>query len=539
MPDPVNLEYLRKEAKKLLKQCRAKDPEAIARVCAQLPNLAPEDAKLADVQHSLAREQGYANWAALKHADQPIERFLAAVRNISHKNAQDELERFPDLAECSLHAACALGDVDAARGHLDLNPGSLEAEQGGWTPLLYACASWFPLFNTRYAFGVREWAELLLDRGADCTKVPALQRAARIGNRLVMQLLIQRGAKMGPGFPGNLESEITEKAPPHFQVLMSFLSDPSYREELAGRMAPFRERRSEVFKKGVAQMTAKDWMEFGQGDEAKFRDSALVTSQLALERGLDPNLPCTPAGETMLHRCARTGETALAELFLTRGANPNAATTAGVTPYAYAIQSGHEEVAALLLKHGARPGTSASDDLLGACRRIDVDRAREIVRQNPGVLDALGPEGRKLLVSSVKDNNLRAVHLMADLGFDLSAFVDGATPLHLAAWHGYAEMVQRLLEFRAPVNIADGVYGTSPLGWAAHGSKHNPYANDDSYCEVVRELIDNGADYAASVNRSGVGPEAIASPRVVEAFRERGFLAPPCEALKGGRASRK
>ena len=58
----------------------------------------------------------------------------------------------------------------------------------------------------------------------------------------------------------------------------------------------------------------------------------------------------------------------------------------------------------------------------------------------------------------------------------------------------------------------------------AHGSKHNPYANDDSYCEVIRELIDNGAEYAASVNRSGVGPEAVASPRVVEALRERGFL---------------
>jgi hypothetical protein len=60
----VNLEFLRKEAKALLKQCRVQDAAAIARIRAQLPRV--DEIKLADVQHALAREQGYMNWAELK-----------------------------------------------------------------------------------------------------------------------------------------------------------------------------------------------------------------------------------------------------------------------------------------------------------------------------------------------------------------------------------------------------------------------------------------------------------------------------------------
>src|SRR5689334_16981014 len=65
----INLEFLRKDAKNLLKLCRAGDFGAIGRMRAQLPRLAAlEDAqlreriKLADVHHALARERGYANW---------------------------------------------------------------------------------------------------------------------------------------------------------------------------------------------------------------------------------------------------------------------------------------------------------------------------------------------------------------------------------------------------------------------------------------------------------------------------------------------
>jgi hypothetical protein len=73
----VNLEFLKKEAKALLKLCRSGDPETIARIRAKLQSLAGLDdghvaaaIKLADVQYALAREHGYARWPNLRQAQQ-------------------------------------------------------------------------------------------------------------------------------------------------------------------------------------------------------------------------------------------------------------------------------------------------------------------------------------------------------------------------------------------------------------------------------------------------------------------------------------
>jgi hypothetical protein len=52
-----NIESLRKEAKSLLKQCRAGNAAALDRIQAQFPGLA-HTLKLADVQHAIAEFQG-------------------------------------------------------------------------------------------------------------------------------------------------------------------------------------------------------------------------------------------------------------------------------------------------------------------------------------------------------------------------------------------------------------------------------------------------------------------------------------------------
>ena len=69
----LNLEFLRKEAKSLLKLCRAIDTTALARVRARLPRIAELDdesaaavIKLTDIQHALALESGFDNWSELK-----------------------------------------------------------------------------------------------------------------------------------------------------------------------------------------------------------------------------------------------------------------------------------------------------------------------------------------------------------------------------------------------------------------------------------------------------------------------------------------
>jgi hypothetical protein len=61
------LESLRKEAKRWLAALRTHDPDARARLDRAVPN-APAAPTLRDVQHALAREHGFAGWAALKEA---------------------------------------------------------------------------------------------------------------------------------------------------------------------------------------------------------------------------------------------------------------------------------------------------------------------------------------------------------------------------------------------------------------------------------------------------------------------------------------
>ena len=87
MPDPTttgppirrpahagNIEFLRKQAKALLRAYHENEPTAVLRMASVIPRLRSlalprrrkdQDVKLADAQHVLARELGHANWPAL------------------------------------------------------------------------------------------------------------------------------------------------------------------------------------------------------------------------------------------------------------------------------------------------------------------------------------------------------------------------------------------------------------------------------------------------------------------------------------------
>jgi hypothetical protein len=63
----MNLERLKKEARRWLNALRSGDPGARARLARALPD-APAAPTLRDVQHALAREHGFAGWTLLKKA---------------------------------------------------------------------------------------------------------------------------------------------------------------------------------------------------------------------------------------------------------------------------------------------------------------------------------------------------------------------------------------------------------------------------------------------------------------------------------------
>jgi hypothetical protein len=102
LPAKPNLEHLKKQAKKLLHDFQQSEPAAVER----FRSLAPATAspKLAEAQHIIAREYGFAGWLELKErvdslasAHKPAELLCAAVRAGDASKVARVLEDHPEL----------------------------------------------------------------------------------------------------------------------------------------------------------------------------------------------------------------------------------------------------------------------------------------------------------------------------------------------------------------------------------------------------------------------------------------------------------
>jgi len=186
-----------------------------------------------------------------------LDRFLAAIRSSTLHAAQRELVNSPELASINIHAASSIGDADAVRYHLDLDPKLVGVEHDGWPPLIYACASRLHQRNPRHAAGILDCVSLLLDRGADPntytladpadpeSKIDALARAEFSLNSQVGALLRERGAECrdGPVSKGTLKAlQSLYSAGPMDEALTGIgRADPSFNSEIRKRIAPIRE----------------------------------------------------------------------------------------------------------------------------------------------------------------------------------------------------------------------------------------------------------------------------------------------------------
>jgi ankyrin repeat protein len=108
---PATLESLKKEAKRWLKAVRAGDEHACARLIRAYPK-APAEPALRDVQHALATEHGFQNWASLKkkmaedHSsrsgasrESTIKAFLDAAHDGDAAGVGELLDRHPDIID--------------------------------------------------------------------------------------------------------------------------------------------------------------------------------------------------------------------------------------------------------------------------------------------------------------------------------------------------------------------------------------------------------------------------------------------------------
>jgi hypothetical protein len=173
--------------------------------------------------------------------------------------------------------------------------------------------------------------------------------------------------------------------------------------------------------------------------------------------------------------------------------------TLGFNCYAHqvAARKGHHELFEFLLSQSDVP-----TQLLVACVMADRAAAAAIAGANPGLVSTLADADKELLARYCWETNanIDAVRLMLDLGFpiDFPERSHGYTPLHNAAWGGYADLVDLLLERGHRTDLRDPTYNGTALDWAIHCCVHDGRHPDGEYGRVAAALVAAGCPWDPS-----------------------------------------
>lgn len=389
LPARPSLEQLRKQAKDLLRDARAGDPAAIARLFAAAPRTtrqaSVDSATLADAQYVLAHEYGFASWAKLKRHVESIERprdfdegnwgentwpFLAAVYDGREATVREMLHADPTLARAEyaymqpLHYAVRRGHASMVRILLDAGADPLaegwsgrigddtplararDREEGEIVALLEeAVAHPRASAPTRDVRATSEWRELENEMFKICGRGDTAAALAMIGAH--------------PGIAqAGLYEAVHHDEPAMVQLLLEYGADPTIPWRWACWYTPL--------------------MHSLRYPEPRYR-----TAQLLLDRGVKPD-DTNGLGMATMHILANEGTIAASAWLLDRGADIHLRDREfESTPLAWAARAGREDMVRFLLSRGAK--VSLPDDEPWAtpdawARRRGHARIRDLLR---------------------------------------------------------------------------------------------------------------------------------------------------------------
>ena len=162
---------------------------------------------------------------------------------------------------------------------------------------------------------------------------------------------------------------------------------------------------------------------------------------------------------------------------------------AGMSPHQVALLLGHGQVFDYLVAH-----SPIERQLLAYCAAGNSVEARRIAEAQPNLVAALPESDQRQLINAAWTGNAKVVSLMAKLGFDLHIRDDDAmTPLHAAAFHGFADVIAALLEAdeEPPLDWLNG-YGGTPLTTCLYGRQHS-WRSDGDFPASLQHLVDAGS----------------------------------------------
>ena len=449
----ISMDQLRRDAKALKKAVAAGQDHA--RVEAVLGTV-PAVFKHSDALHVVASEAGYDSWPKLKFAvetdgldrAEKLERLKMALFHGQGWRVQRFLAVTPDLVEDNLGIMCALYDVDGVQRVLAADPKAVsQPVLGPREPLLHLTFSrwWQGEGSEDDMLAV---AKILVDAGADVNaayeQMPGMPLSALYGavgharNLRLTEWLLNKGAD-----PNDGESLYhgCELGAPALKLLLQHGAKPE-RTNALPRALDFNDldRVEALLDGGADPNEGVHWPE--ESGEAPF---------------------VIPA----LHQAARRlCSSEIVERLLKAGANPDAVEW-GHTAYALACMYGNDDAAKAMADHGCNTELNAEEHAISEAvagkigPAIDPDRlpkeTRDMIRSQvhlPG-----GLERTKALVA-------------VGLPFD---HVDpqGLTPLQIAGWEGYPDIMEYLLTLGPRLDHINE-YGGDLMSTIIHGSENAP-----------------------------------------------------------------
>ena len=173
-----------------------------------------------------------------------------------------------------------------------------------------------------------------------------------------------------------------------------------------------------------------------------------------------------------------------------------------ISPHEVALRFGHGTLFDLLWAV-----SPLKTRFLVACTAGDRSRADAVKAAHPHIVAALDDKDLALLSTRCSDTgyDIKAVRLMLDLGFPPvgGRGVRGFTPLHHAAFHGYADLTALLLRHGHPPDPVDPDEGATPLQWAVYGAVKVKKHPEGNYRRVLRLLLEFGAAVPDGLNPTG------------------------------------
>ena len=481
LPARPNLEHLKKQAKELLDDFRQLKPEAVERFRTAARNCTAASAKLADAQHVIAHDYGFATWLKLKeHVDSftlnPIEQLVAAVCAQDSDRVAELLEGKPDLK--------ARLDEPSHYGDLPILLAAVQRTDRKTIDVLLGAGANINARGNSWAGGRGvldechpELAPFLIERGA----ILDVHSAARLGMYEKLQELVSANPALvqARGEAG--------QTPLHFAStieIAEFLLDRGAdidARDLLHESTPaqhmvrviqaryYPQDRQDIARHLVSRGCQTDIL----------MASALGDSNL-VRRHVENDPECVRIRVSDKYFPKRDSRS--------RGTYYIPALGRDRTPHQVARDCGHEEVFRFLMEHSPE-----EVKLSQACQLGDESLFHAMLANRPSMVATLSDQERREIVDAAQSNNTNAVRLMLAAGWPVNARGEYTmTPLQWASWHGNAEMVREILRYHPQLEL-DCDHGITALGCALHGSTNGWHRDTGDYVSTVQALLDAGA----------------------------------------------